>query len=277
MFIDCHAHLIFPSFPPEVYNMEIEGDFPSSTKQSIKKTIDEARHKQVKHIVGVLSAPTVFSKYSIQIKFDGIIHVLGIKRGKAMENHSQLLSLLQKEIDRHKPHAIGETGLEYESGHEGLSKSDSLLFKRKQQGLFRKQIRLAKELNLPIVIHAGFGTDNDLISILTDERADDVGGQIHCYRNKPDSVEELLDMGFYLSFGREHTIEDVLQQIVKKTPLERILTETDSPYRLIGEPARFIAPKDVAQITQKLADIREIGVNEFAKQVLRNAQELFKF
>jgi TatD DNase family protein len=277
MFIDCHAHLIFPSFPAEVYDMEIEGEFPTSTKESIKKRIDEAKNKQVKHIVSVLSAPPVFSKYSLQIGFDSIIHVLGIQRGKAMENHSQLLSLLQNEIDRHKPHAIGEIGLEYESGHEDLSKSDSLLFKRKQQELFRKQIRLAKELNLPVVIHSGFGTDNDLISILNEERAEDIGGQIHCYRNKPDSLKELLNMGFYLSFGREHTIEDKLQQIVKKTPVERTLTETDSPYRLIGEPPRFIAPKDVAQIARRLADIREIEVNEFANQVLRNAQELYKF
>ncbi len=277
MFIDCHAHLIFPSFPQEVYEMKIEGDFPTSTEDSIKKTINEAKHIQVNHIVGVISAPTVFSNYSLQIEYDSIIHVLGIQRGKAMEDHSQLLFMLEKAIDRHKPHAIGEIGLEYESGHEDLSKSDSLLFRRKQQELFRKQIRLAKELNLPIVIHAGYGTDNDLISILTEERADDVGGQIHCYRNKPDSVKELLELGFYLSFGREHTIEDVLQQIVKKTPVERILTETDSPYRLIGEPARFIAPKDVAQIAQKLADIREIEVKEFVKQILRNARELFKF
>ena len=255
MFIDCHAHL----------------DIPNATRVAMKEVIEGAKKKSVTHIVGVIGDPDRYPHYRIQAEFGNIIHVIGIQRGQAMKDHSSMLSLLRKEINARKPHAIGEIGLEYSS-----TKNSSV--RKRQQELFRKQIQIAHEYNLPVVIHAGYGTDKDLVTILKEERAEDVGGQIHCCRNGLEAIKQILDMGFFLSFGRPHVEEDQLANSVLYTPVERIHNETDSPCGLIGDPPRAkLLPENVVEIAKKLALMKEMKMTEFAKRILQNAREVFRF
>jgi TatD DNase family protein len=255
MFIDCHAHL----------------DIPYATKTAIQEIIEGSKEKQVDHIVGVIGDPESYSHYQIQREFKNIIHVIGVQRGQALKEHSALISLLRNEIEANRPHAIGEIGLEYEN----LKNST---IRKKQQTLFKKQIQLAHEYNLPIVVHAGYSTDKDLVTILRGERASDLGGQIHCCRNGLEAIKEILEMDFFLSFGYPHIKEEHLIPSVLNTPIEQMLTETDSPYGLIGDPPRAkLLPADVVKITRKLAVMKEIEIKEFANQILQNARRLFKF
>ncbi|MFX1409814.1 MAG: TatD family hydrolase [Promethearchaeota archaeon] len=277
MYIDCHAHLFFSPIPVDAINEDIIGEIPISNMDFISKMISNAKDKGVSHIIGVISNPTDFSSYQKQLKLENIIHIIGISRNNALEDHSHMISLLEKEIERKMPHGIGEIGLDYTYGFNKLNENEKNSFMKKQQDLFKKQIRLAKENDIPIVVHAGYGTDKDIVEILKQEKAQDVGGQIHGYMSKKELVSELLDMGFYFSFGYIHPREEELRRIIGITPLERLLTETDSPYHLMESPKKFILPENVVLVTEDIAKLKEINLESFTNQVIKNARELFRF
>lgn len=277
LFIDCHAHLFFRPIPKEAITEDITGVIPSPTKEFRNKMILTAKEKGVGHIVGVISDPKDFPSYQKQLALENITHVIGISRNNASENNSQMISLLRKEIERKVPHAIGEIGLDYSYGFDNTSEQKKNALKKNQQELFRKQIRLALEINIPIVVHAGYGDDRDILKIIKQERAQEIGGQIHGYMSQKEVVSELLELGFYFSFGYSHLTNTEFRKIITITPLEQILTETDSPYHLIDSPQRFILPEDVVLISNELASLKEVEIEVFAHQVMSNAQELFRF
>ncbi|NVM35056.1 MAG: TatD family hydrolase [Candidatus Lokiarchaeota archaeon] len=277
MYIDCHAHLFFSPIPAEAIDEDITGEIPTPNMDFIGKMISNAKKKGVRHIVGVISNPNDFTSYQEQLKLENIIHVIGISRNSALEDQSHMISQLEKEIERKVPHGIGEIGLEYLYGFDKLNEHEKNTFKKKQRELFGRQIQLAKEIDVPIVVHAGYGTDKDLVEILKHEQAQEVGVQIHGYMSKVELVSELLDMGFYFSFGYNHPREEELKRIIEITPLERILVETDAPFHIMDSPKRFILPEDVVLITDEIANLKEIEPEVFINQVLRNARELFRF
>ena len=277
LYIDCHAHLFFSPIPAEAIDEDITGGIPTPTIDFINEMISNARKKGVNYIIGVISNPNDFPSYQKQLELENIIHVIGISRNNASEDHSHMISLLEKEIERKMPHGIGEIGLDYAYGFDKLNENEKNSFMKKQQELFKKQIRLAKENDIPIVVHAGYGTDKDIVDVLKQEKAHDVGGQIHGYMSKKELVSELIDMGFYFSFGYMHPREEELKRIIEITPLEQILTETDSPYHLMESPKKFILPEDVALVTEDIAILKEIKLEVFTNQVIRNARELFRF
>ena len=277
MYVDCHAHLFFSPIPAEVFDKDIVGEIPTPTKDFISKMISNARVKGVALIVGVISNPNDLSRYQEQLELENIVNVIGISRGNALEDHSGMISLLEKEIERKIPHGIGEIGLEYEYGFDNLNEHEKTIIKKKQQELFRRQIQIARSIDVPIVVHAGYGTDEDIVKIIKQEQAQDVGGQIHGYMSNEKLVSELLDLGFYFSFGYLHSREEEFKKIIEITPLERILTETDSPYHLLESPKRFILPEDVILINYKIGALKEIKPEAFANQVRRNIRDLFKY
>ena len=277
MYVDCHAHLFFRPIPVEAFGKDITGEIPTPTKDFISKMISNARVKGVALIVGVISNPNDLSRYQEQLELENIVNVIGISRGNALEDHSGMISLLEKEIKRKIPHGIGEIGLEYEYGFDNLNEHEKTIIKKKQQELFRRQIQIARSIDVPIVVHAGYGTDEDIVKIIKQEQAQDVGGQIHGYMSNEKLVSELLDLGFYFSFGYLHSREEEFKKIIEITPLERILTETDSPYHLLESPKRFILPEDVILINYKIGALKEIKPEAFANQVRRNIRDLFKY
>jgi len=277
LYIDCHAHLFFSPIPAEAIDEDITGVIPIPNMDFIGKMISNAKEKGVNYIVGVISNQNDFPRYQEQVELENIIHIIGISRGNALEDQSHIISLLEKEIERKVPHGIGEIGLDYVYGFDNLNEHEKDTIKKKQQELFGRQIQIAKEIDVPIVVHAGYGTDKDIVKILKQEQAQDVGGQIHGYMSNEELVSELLDIGFYFSFGYIHTREEELKRIIEIIPLERILTETDSPYHLLESPKRFILPEDVVLITDEIAILKEIEPEVFTNQVMRNARELFRF
>lgn len=277
MYVDCHAHVFFSPIPEEAIDEDIIGEIPTPNMDFIGKMISNAKEKGVSHIVGVISNPNDFPRYQEQLELENIIHIIGISRSNALENQSHIISLLEKEIERKIPFGIGEIGLDYAYGFDKLKEHNKNTIKKKQQELFERQIQIAKEFDVPIVVHAGYGTDKDIVKILKQEQAQDVGGQIHGYMSNEELVSELLDIGFYFSFGYLHTREEELKKIIEITPLERTLTETDSPYHLLESPKKFILPEDVVFITDEIANLKEIEPEVFTNQVMRNARELFRF
>jgi len=165
--------------------------------------------------------------------------------------------------------AIGEIGLDYYYKPKSTAKKEQ--FKQKQKEVFVKQLDLAEELNLPVIIHCrvAFG---DLYDILKDRKN---RGVIHCFVGILEDAQRFLDLGFYI--GINGIIDKLdLDEVVKNVPLDKILVETDCPYLTPkAEGEKRNEPIFVKHVIQKIADLREITFEEVADATTNNAKTLF--
>lgn len=163
--------------------------------------------------------------------------------------------------------AIGEIGLDYYWNLEN---------KELQKKAFQNQISLANEMNLPIVIHTREAV-MDTIQILKEKEVKRKG-VFHCCPQNPELIKEALKLGFYISFAGPITFKNSkrAKEIVELVPIDRLLLETDSPY-LSPEPKRGMRndPTHVKYIAEKVAELREIHLEELTEQVLNNAKKIF--
>lgn len=165
--------------------------------------------------------------------------------------------------------AIGEIGLDYY-----WNKDNSQI----QKYAFIKQIELANKLNLPIVIHSRDAVC-DTIKILKDIIAPIKKGIFHCCQLNRELVKEALKLGFYISFAGPITFKNSknADEIINMVPLEKILIETDSPY-LSPEPNRGKRndSRNVYFVAQKIAQVRNMPIEEIALQTYKNAETIFE-
>jgi TatD DNase family protein len=174
--------------------------------------------------------------------------------------------------------AIGEVGLDFvDNVFTGVTYHDNEALREAQEQAFRKQIELACELGLPLNIHCR-GAYSTLIPILKEERAHRVGGIVHNFDADEKTASQLLDMGFYLSFGGgiTHPTETALRDLVRHIPLDGILIETDSPYMpLYQQPGDRNEPANVARVARTLAELKHIEGQELADTTYTNFTNLF--
>lgn len=165
--------------------------------------------------------------------------------------------------------AIGEIGLDY---YHFDAQSDMTW----QQARFRQQIRVAKQLNKPIVIHTRNSTP-DCLRILQEEGADQVGGIMHCFVEDLATAEAAMALGFYISFSGIVTFKNAkeLKAVAQAVPLDRILVETDSPY-LAPVPYRGKTnlPGYTRYVVEEIAKLRDLSVAEVAKATTDNFNRL---
>ncbi|HKC95290.1 MAG TPA: TatD family hydrolase [Nitrospira sp.] len=166
--------------------------------------------------------------------------------------------------------AYGEIGLDYHYNHSSP---------KDQRERFREQIQLARELHLPIIIHTREAQD-DTITILKEEKAEEVGGVFHCFSGDAWLAQDALEMGFYLSFSGILTFQNatMLRDIAKHTPLDRLLVETDCPYLTpVPHRGKRNEPAYVAHVAKQLAAIHpELSSEEIEQHTTENAKRLFK-
>ena len=164
---------------------------------------------------------------------------------------------------------IGEIGLDY---HYDFSPREV------QHAVFRAQIRLALERDLPIIIHTREATA-DTFGILRDEGRGAVRGVFHCFTGDVAMAQEALEIGFYLSFAGILTFPKAgeLREAAKITPPDRLLSETDSPY-LAPVPYRGKRnePAYVTRVVETLAELHHQSVPEMARQIDENFTRLFR-
>ena len=162
---------------------------------------------------------------------------------------------------------MGEIGLDYH--YQPFDKE-------KQAAAFIRQIELANELKLPIVVHSRDAC-LDTLNIIKAHRPK-YGGTMHCFSGSKETARDYLNLGFYLSFGGTLTFKNAVRavEVVKFAPIDRILTETDSPY-LSPEPFRgqVNTPKNIPIIAKRLAEIRGVEVGVIEEAVYRNTTTLF--
>jgi TatD DNase family protein len=165
--------------------------------------------------------------------------------------------------------AIGEIGLDYY--YKPKSKTKLEEFKKLQKEIFIKQLELAEELNLPVIIHCRMAFE-DLYEILSARKN---RGVIHCFTGNLEQAKKFIDLGFYLGINGIIFKLD-LDEVIKNTPLNKILTETDCPYltpRAEGEKRN--EPIFVKHVIQKIADLKGLSFDEVASATTQNAKNLF--
>ena len=164
--------------------------------------------------------------------------------------------------------AIGETGLDY---HWHKDRPEW------QRERFRVHIRAARELNKPLVIHTRESAE-DTLAILREEGAEAVGGILHCFTESLDVARAGIDLGFYISLSGIVSFKkaDVVHDVARSVPLDRLLVETDAPYLAPvpyrGKPNQ---PAYVRHVAEAIADLRQISLEEVAAATSRNFLTLF--
>lgn len=165
--------------------------------------------------------------------------------------------------------AIGEIGLDFK-----IENPD----RNTQIAIFRTQLNLAAELDLPVILHCR-GAFDEMLFILSEKQYNGrIKGVVHAFTRGPQLAERFLELGFYLAFGGGVTRSRAkrARKSAASVPLNRILLETDAPsIGMDGIEAEFVEPADVARVCSSLAQLRGISLEEAARATTDNARDLF--
>lgn len=164
--------------------------------------------------------------------------------------------------------AIGEIGLDFHYDHSPRDR---------QEDVFRRQIRIARAVKLPVIIHTR-EADDLTIAVLQEEKASEVGGVIHCFTGGQALADAALALGFYVSFSGIACFPkaDPLRAVAKTVPLDRFLVETDCPF-LAPPPHRGKRnePAFVVEVARRMAEVKGVSLEEFGAVTVQNFDRLF--
>ena len=198
-------------------------------------------------------------------KYEKIYSVIGFHPTEIKKYSEEAEKKLEELAKNSKVTAIGEIGLDYYWMEDP---------KEKQMEIFRLQMELARRVKLPVVIHTRDAIE-DTVKIL--EEYKDLGGIMHCYPGSYETAKKLMDR-YYFGIGGVVTFKNnkVTKETVKKLPLERIVIETDCPY-LTPEPFRGKRnePAYVKYVAEKIAEIKEVSLEEVIEVTTNNAKMIY--
>ncbi len=164
--------------------------------------------------------------------------------------------------------AVGETGLDFFYSPET---------KEQQLASFRSQIRIAKQVNKPLIIHTRDAREETL-KLLREEGAEQVGGVLHCFTESLEMAQAAMELGFYISVSGIVTFKSAkeLQAVIKEIPLSRLLVETDAPYLApVPHRGQENEPAFTRDVAQFVADLKGISVQELEQVTTENFFRLF--
>ncbi|MFA4843098.1 MAG: TatD family hydrolase [Candidatus Omnitrophota bacterium] len=250
MFIDTHCHLDFPEFNPD--------------RDEVIRRAEEAGITSIVNIGSSLEG----SRESLALarKYKLIFAAVGIHPHEADVAQDEAVSDLRTFAREDKVVAIGEIGLDYFKNY-----SDP----KNQRALFIKLLNLAKELDLPVVIHSR-SAQGDTLKILKEENI--AKAVMHCFSADEVFLKSCLDLGFFISFTCNVTYKKAenLRELVKVTPLERLMLETDAPFLApLGLRGRRNEPLYVKALAEEVARIKGIDTEEVARITTENAESFF--
>lgn len=252
MLIDTHAHL-----DDERFDRDRE------------EVLSRARREGVEIIINVgCDIPSSQKAIGFTRSYEGIYAVIGIHPHEAKVASPDAIERLRELLGEPGVVGVGEIGLDY---HYDFSPREV------QRDVFIQQMRLARELGLPVVIHDR-EAHGDVLDILKEETNPAVGGVLHCFSGSLEMARECIKLGFYVSIGGPVTFANArkLPEIVRALPLERLLIETDCPY-LAPVPHRGERnePAFVRLVAERIAQIRGISCEEVAAATTENAKRVF--
>lgn len=271
MIIDTHSHLNF-----KAYDIDREEVIKRTQKEGVVCIDVGTKYETSKNAIelaekneGIYAA---IGLHPIHIKTD----LLKLR----MDEEEGAFAPLGEEFDKKKYRelakskkvvAIGEIGLDYYYKPKGTAKKEK--FKEKQKEVFIQQLELAEELNLPVILHCRMA-HQDALEILEKRK---IKGTVHCFTGTWEEAQKYMDLGFYIGINGIIFKFDI-EEVVKKTSLDKILVETDCPYLtppIEGKNERN-EPIFVKYVVQRIAELKGVSFEEVAKVTTKNARELFK-
>jgi len=231
--------------------------------------LNSMKEKGIEYILNIgTSLETCKATILLINKYPFMYGAMGIHPEDVGELTDETFQWLKVSSKHEKVVAIGEIGLDYhwdKASHE------------QQRKWFVKQLDLAREEDLPIVVHSRDAAQ-DTFEILKENNARETGGVMHCYSYSKEMAREYVKMGFYIGVGGVVTFKNGrrLQETVAEIPLTRILLETDCPY-LSPEPNRGWrnSSLNIPYIAEKIAQIKGIEYEEVVRITTQNAKRLF--
>lgn len=231
--------------------------------------ITSLHENSIERIINV-GASLASTKHTIELmnKYSFIYGALGIHPSECGDLTEKDIIWLRKEAESDKCVAIGEIGLDYY-----WKEPDREI----QKNWFIRQLDLAKEMKLPVIIHSR-NSAKETLDIMKSERADKLSGVIHCYSYSVEIAREYFNMGYYFGIGGVLTYPDAkkLKEVAKYLPLDCILLETDCPY-LPPVPHRGQRNHsgNLIYVAQALAEIKNVDVNTVITTTKENTYRLF--
>lgn len=253
MFFDTHTHLNVDKFKGEEAELIAEAKLHQVNKMAI---------------VG-FDKPTIEKSLELSRNYADIYSIIGWHPTDSDTYSDEVEEMLIQQLQLPKVVAMGEMGLDYYWDN---------VPKAVQHEAFRRQIRVAKQLNLPISIHNRDATE-DTYKILKEEQIEQIGGIMHSFNVDTYWMEKFLDLGMHISLSGVVTFKNApeVKEIAKVVPFDKLLIETDAPY-LTPVPYRGKRnePSYVRFVAEEIAKIREISVEKVGKQTTENAEKLFR-
>ena len=251
MFVDTHAHLQWTSFDKDR-----------------KKVLERAKEKRVTRIVNIgFDIAGSLKGIKLAENHKGLYATVGIHPHNANMLNEKTIDKLRELATNPKVVAIGEIGLDY---YRNLSP------KEKQKQAFETQLALARELNLPVVIHDR-EAHNDILQALSRHKGK-INGVMHCFSGSKEMAQQCIDLGFLISFNGTITYRKnhELREIAKYIDLKHILLETDCPYLPPqSRRGRRNEPAFLPEVAEALAGVKRVSVDEIARTTSANARRLY--
>ena len=252
MLFDSHAH-----YNDEKFNEDRDEILSSMRENNVGFIMNSC--SSLDEVPGILA---------ICEKYPFVYASAGIHPHEAGDLSETDMDKLKEYAKNPKVKAIGEIGLDYFYDFSP---------RNIQQKWFARQIDIAGEMNLPVIIHDR-DAHKDCMDILRGHHIEKIGGVFHCYSGSVEMAREILDWGMYIAFGGSLTFKKSVRpaEVAKYVPLDRIVIETDCPY-LTPEPHRGKRNSSlyIHYVAEKLAQIKEVSVEEIEQATLDNAKKCF--
>lgn len=254
IFIDTHTHLFSPSF---------DEDRTEVVERAIQSGVD-------KLLLPNIDCASIEPMYSLCAQFPkNCFPMMGLHPGSVDEKWEENLEVIRKNLFERNNVAVGEIGMDLYWDKT---------FQDAQAHAFKMQVEWAKQLKLPIVIHAREAFD-EIFEIIDELNDDSLTGVFHCFTGTVDQAKKIKEYGgFKIGIGGVLTYKKAgLDEVLKDIPLEMMILETDSPY-LPPTPHRGKRNESayLLHIAEKLADVKQTTLKEIADITTANAHELFK-
>lgn len=250
---DTHAH-----YDDEAFDRDREELLESLPKNGIEKVVN-------------VGASLASCRRTIELteKYNFIYGAIGVHPNETEELTEESIDWLREQCRLEKCVAVGETGLDYHWDEPE---------REVQKKWFARQLALAKELKLPVIVHSRDAA-RDTVDLMRAERAEEIGGVIHCYSYTKETARDFLEMGFYFGIGGVLTFKNArkLKEAVEYIPLDRIVLETDCPY-LAPVPDRGGRNSSlyIPYVVAAMAQLKGISEEEVRAATWENACKLYR-
>ena len=252
MIIDTHSHIYLPEF-----------------RDDLGQVLRRAENETIKLILmPAIDNMTHLSMLEIEAQYpEKCLSMMGLHPCSVKEGYKQELKIVEGYFEKRSFVAVGETGLDFYWDRT---------FTKEQYESFQTQIELAKQYDIPVVIHSRNSID-ECIKVIRENQQGNLKGVFHCFSGNEKQAKEIIDLGFYLGIGGVVTFKNSgLDKVMVDINMKNVVLETDAPYLA---PIPFRGKRNecsyLKYVVEKLAEIKNIAKEEIANITTKNTKELF--